>query len=127
MKEKPRDLPPVSLHGEEIAARELAEDYHRVTEEFDRTVCTGPIRNGSIRPSCVAELYTINRFARQAYANRLEMAIAKGATPKQFQKAVAVAVHRMQNPTGLRCAGLDAHKQDPVVLPPDSENHGERK
>lgn len=34
---------------------------------------------------------------------------------------------RGANPTGLRCAGLDAHKQDPVVLPPDSENHGERK
>ena len=84
---------------DEIAARDLAEDYHRATEEFDRTVCTGPIINGSIRPACVAELYTINRFARRAYANRLEMAIAKGATPKQFQKAVAVAVHRMQNPS----------------------------
>lgn len=31
------------------------------------------------------------------------------------------------NPTGLRCAGLGAHKQDPVVLPPDSENQSERK
>ena len=28
----------------------------------------------------------------------------------------------MQNPTGLRCAGLDAHKQDPVVQIP---NHKE--
>ena len=83
---------------EEIAARDLAEDYHRVTEEYDRAVCTGPIINGSIRPACANELYTINRFARTAYANRLEKAIAAGVTPKQFQRAVAVAVHRMQNP-----------------------------
>ena len=25
------------------------------------------------------------------------------------------------NPTGLRCAGLDAHKQDPVVQPSESD------
>jgi len=33
----------------------------------------------------------------------------------------AVAVYR-SNPTGLRCAGLDAHKQDPVVGMSDLEN-----
>ena len=94
---------------EEIAARELAEDYHRVTEEFDRSVCTGPIINGAIRPACVNELYTINRFARTAYANRLEKAIAEGVTPKQFQRAVAVAVHRRQNP------GIDARPAEPTT------------
>ena len=39
----------------------------------------------------------------------------------------ALNAARSSNPTGLRCAGLGAHKQDPVVLPPDSENQSERK
>lgn len=84
---------------EEIAARELAEDYHRVTEEYDRAVCTGPIVNGSIRPCGAHEVGDINRFARLAYARRLEMAVAEGVTPKQFQRAIADAAHRMQNPS----------------------------
>ena len=82
---------------EEIAARELAEDYHRVTEEYDRAVCTGPIVNGSILPACTQEISDINRFARVAFHNRLEKAIAQGVTPKQFQRAIADAAHRMPN------------------------------
>lgn len=31
-------------------AEELAEEYHARTEAFDRVVCSGPIRDGSILP-----------------------------------------------------------------------------
>ena len=104
---------------EEIAARELAEDYHRVTEEFDRSVCTGPIVNGSIRPACTYEIAKINRFARQAYAHRLEGAIQAGATRKQFHDAVIAAADRMQNPRDDRAAHLVRGTVEPVVGGPN--------
>jgi hypothetical protein len=34
----------------ELKCLELAERYHRETEAYDRTVCTGPIRDGSVMP-----------------------------------------------------------------------------
>lgn len=36
-----------------------------------------------------------------------------------FIRGIAQDEIRKANPTGLRCAGLDAHKQDPVVGRPD--------
>ena len=44
--------------------RELAEEYHSATETYDRTVCTGPVVDGSIRPATPREFFLINRFAR---------------------------------------------------------------
>ena len=84
---------------EEIAVRELAEDYYRVTEEYDRSVCTGPIVNGSIIPATTYEFADVNRFARLAYASRLQKAVEIGATAKQFHRAISDAAHRMQNPS----------------------------
>jgi hypothetical protein len=75
----------------------LAEDYHRVTEEYDRAVCTGPIINGSIRPACTAEISESIRFSLVAYDNRMAKAVALGVTPIQFQRAIADAAHRMPN------------------------------
>lgn len=40
---------------------ELAKRYHEVTEAYDRTVCTGPIRDGSILPANPDEMVLINR------------------------------------------------------------------
>lgn len=41
----------------------LAVEYYRRTEAYDRTVCTGPIRDGSILPATHHELAQINRHA----------------------------------------------------------------
>lgn len=42
---------------------ELAERYHRETEAYDRTVCTGPIREGSIMPIGHHEMALVSRNA----------------------------------------------------------------
>jgi len=42
---------------------DLAKEYHMRTENYDRTVCTGPIVNGYIRPSNGKEMAMINRNA----------------------------------------------------------------
>lgn len=44
--------------------RELAEEYYRRTEDFDRTVCSGPIVRGCIMPANGREVSLINRYAR---------------------------------------------------------------
>jgi hypothetical protein len=41
----------------------LAKEYHERTEAYDRTVCTGPIKDGSIQPVGVHELANICRHA----------------------------------------------------------------
>lgn len=48
---------------EEMYLFSLAEEYHRRTEEYDRTVCSGPIKDGSIRPATGHELMLVNRNA----------------------------------------------------------------
>lgn len=42
---------------------DLADEYHRRCEAYDRIVCTGPIRNGEILPASSQELDRINRHA----------------------------------------------------------------
>ena len=46
---------------------QLAEKYHRVTEAYDLTVCTGPIVHGSIMPATHFERERINRNARGVF------------------------------------------------------------
>jgi hypothetical protein len=48
---------------QEFKAVELAERYDRKTEAYDRTICTGPIRYGSVMPSCLHEMAMSNRNA----------------------------------------------------------------
>jgi len=48
--------------------RQVAEQYIRDTEAYDRTVCTGPIIRGEIMPATLHERGQINRFASQLLA-----------------------------------------------------------
>ena len=48
---------------QERKAAELAERYHRETEAYDRTVCSGPIRDGSVMPIGPHEMALVNRNA----------------------------------------------------------------
>ncbi len=50
-------------HDDEMLA--LASEYYDRTEAFDRTVCTGPVVDGGIRPVTYRELGMINRHATQ--------------------------------------------------------------
>lgn len=45
--------------------RELAQSYVSQCEAYDRTVCTGPVKNGEIIPMGGHELGLVNRNARQ--------------------------------------------------------------
>jgi hypothetical protein len=42
---------------------ELAKRYHDETEAYDRTVCTGPIRDGSVMPIGTRQMALVNRNA----------------------------------------------------------------
>src|SRR3989337_3905382 len=54
----------------------LAQRYHAEAEAFDRTVCTGPIREGSILPANPREMAAISRNA-----NTLRKQIMTQAAP----------------------------------------------
>jgi hypothetical protein len=74
---------------EEKRLRELAAQYHEETESYDRTVCTGPIRNGAIMPMGSGEHAAINRNAL-AVRERLGAEVAElGFTKKEWQHAIA--------------------------------------
>lgn len=42
---------PHPASADECRLHEMAKEYHKRTEAFDRTVCTGPIRDGQIMPA----------------------------------------------------------------------------
>lgn len=48
---------------QERKAADLAARYHRETEAYDRTVCTGQIRDGSVMPIGPHEMALVNRNA----------------------------------------------------------------
>lgn len=69
--------------------RSLASDYHRRCEEYDRTVCTGPIKkDGGIRPANSSEFLDVNCHSRKVFKELWEKAKALGATPDEWMRAV---------------------------------------
>lgn len=67
---------------------DLAEEYDRVTEAYDRTVCTGPIVDGVIIPANNRELALINRHARKLLDDLSLRAQKIGCTQKQLLDAI---------------------------------------
>lgn len=57
--------------------RELALEYHQKCEEYDRLVCTGPIKNGSVKP-IGAELGLVNQNARKVFKELKDEMILEG-------------------------------------------------
>lgn len=68
---------------------DLAEEYHRTTEAFDRTVCTGPIQYGDIMPANYQELLLINKHAREVRERIYREALELGFTTKRIREAIA--------------------------------------
>lgn len=73
---------------QERKAAELAERYHRETEAYDRTVCTGPIRDGSVMPIGPHELALVNRNAIKVRAQIMAEATAAGISAEDMRRAI---------------------------------------
>jgi hypothetical protein len=77
---------------EDVVLRRLAEQYHEQTERFDRTVCTGPVTNGSIRPANPEEHRVIERNARETFEALLRVAEVSGYSRQRLRDAIRAAV-----------------------------------
>jgi hypothetical protein len=80
------------LYGQFIptdaALVDLAAEYFLRTEEYDRTVCSGPIGRDGIMPANAHELGAVNRNARQVRRELIERAHHAGFSKKQFEYAL---------------------------------------
>lgn len=68
--------------------RDLALRYHSECEAYDRTVCTGPIRNGEILPTTIQEVALVNRNARKAFADLSQLAQMAGFSHRDLWKEI---------------------------------------
>jgi 2-hydroxychromene-2-carboxylate isomerase len=66
---------------------ELVKQYYERTEAYDRTVCTGPIRNGGIMPADGFQLGLICRNARRKMKELTTKALQMGFSDEQFNSA----------------------------------------
>ena len=73
---------------QERRAAELAERYHRETEAYDRTLCTGPIRDGSGMPIGSHELALVNRNAIKLRKQIMAEAAAAGISVEDMRRAL---------------------------------------
>jgi hypothetical protein len=73
---------------QERKAAELAERYHRGTEAYDRIVCTGPIRDGSVMPIGSHELALVNRNAIKLRKQIMAEAAAAGISAEDMRRAI---------------------------------------
>lgn len=67
---------------------DLAREYYDRAEAYDRTVCTGPIRDGSILPASRHEHSLINRNATALLRELGERAERMGYTRNQLHQAM---------------------------------------
>lgn len=72
--------------------RRLAEEYHERTERYDRCICTGPIRDGSIMPANGHEMGMINVHAKAVMEELGEEVRCLGFTTKQWMSAIQASV-----------------------------------
>jgi hypothetical protein len=75
--------------GQESKAADLAERYHRETEAYDRTVCTGPIIRGSIMPNGGHEMTLSARNASKVLEQILREAEQHGISRQEMQRAIS--------------------------------------
>ncbi|MYM70505.1 hypothetical protein GTP45_27385 [Pseudoduganella sp. FT55W] len=67
---------------------DLAREYYERTEAYDRTVCTGPIRDGSIMPATAREQSLINRHATDLLRELRQRAERLGYTRNDLRQAM---------------------------------------
>ena len=76
---------------------ELATRYHTETEAYDRTVCTGPVREGSIMPATPHETAMINRNAIAVRKRITFDAEREGFTREELARAISKWNGQMPN------------------------------
>lgn len=79
---------------------DLATQYHQITEAYDRTVCTGPVRSDGIMPKDTREASLVNAHAREVYLRLLIQAERRGYSKREWHMAVLAARPRPKNPVG---------------------------
>ncbi len=77
------------LTEQDRKVRELAEQYHRDTEGYDRAVCTGPIKEGVIWPATIEQMRLINRNALQRWKEVMKLAEQHGISRRIMQRAIS--------------------------------------
>lgn len=81
---------------------DLAAQYHRQTEAYDRRVCTGPMGRDGILPADGYEQRLINRNAHEM-RKVLEAEAAKhGYTPAQLHRAIVAHNEKLSDGIGCR-------------------------
>lgn len=79
---------PYTPTKEEIRLRELAQEYHKTCEDYDRTVCTGPIQNGAIMPATGAEVSAVSRHAQAVRDGLWKHVAPLGFSRQQWMEAI---------------------------------------
>lgn len=74
---------------QERKAAELVDRYHRETEAYDRTVCTGPIRDGSVMPIGPHEMALVNQNAIKVRKQIMHEAAQHGISPQDMARAIS--------------------------------------
>ncbi|MEO7065363.1 MAG: hypothetical protein ABI114_00480 [Rhodanobacter sp.] len=75
----------------DLKMAELARRYHTEAEAFDRTVCTGPIREGSILPATPREMAAISKNAHELRREIMANAERHGITRDEMNRAIGRA------------------------------------
>lgn len=78
------EFPPIAAHLADLAA-----EYVRRTEEYDRTVCTGPVMRDGVMPGTPRELGLINKHAQAVRRELVGRAARIGYTAEQLNEAIS--------------------------------------
>lgn len=73
---------------QDLKCVELAERYHRETEAYDRTVCTGPVWRGSVMPANHRELALVNGNAARLRKQIMAEAATHGISAQDMARAI---------------------------------------
>jgi hypothetical protein len=71
---------------------DLAREYYRRTEAYDRTVCTGPMTRDGIMPATYRERGLINHHAGIVLSELRKQAERQGFTKDEFRSAMRLAL-----------------------------------
>jgi hypothetical protein len=78
----------------EIRMRELAEEYHRICDAYDRGVCTGGVADVLMFPATGAEALSINRHALGVRETLWRKVAPLGFSRRAWLDAISDAANR---------------------------------
>lgn len=73
----------------DLLLHNLARKYHEETEAFDRTVCTGTIRDGGIVPMNAWQFNQVLQNAAKVRKRIVQEGASAGVTPSEIRRAIA--------------------------------------